>query len=487
MPLPKPNENEIKKEFLDRCMRDRNMKKEFPDSDQRFAVCNDIYREEKNMSECDKNKDMAEWTTKFINNLPDSSFAYIVPGGEKDSDGKTKPRSLRKLPYKNEEGKIDLPHLRNALARLSQTKDIPEEKKAAIKKKLKKELEKVSNGEKRSKEIKNAEGKYRTVIELGGIEIVNKKSWNQIMKTGDFKHHIFGEFKIIEDNLMRFKDNFENNVRRIELAVDYSHKNGDKAAGWFRQLEIRKNVSNPQVSELWALIEWTLEGSKAIATKEFQYFSPEFTFEYEDSETGDKFQDVLLGGGLTNRPFLKEMQPLALSEELAVELNFENERSEDSMTEEKKLDEQQKPEEKEEVKEEVKEEAAPVEENKELSENDINHKLHEENVKLAEQVKVLKDRIDAKEFDDVYSNLISQGKVVPAMKDSYKAKFSAKELSEFAKDLPKIMDFSEKGNPDSKGRLDVELSEYADKLVKDKGISLKDAYKIAMKEKGVSF
>ena len=33
----------------------------------------------------------AEWSTSFINNLPDSSFAYIEPGGKKDDDaGSTK-------------------------------------------------------------------------------------------------------------------------------------------------------------------------------------------------------------------------------------------------------------------------------------------------------------------------------------------------------------------------------------------------------------
>lgn len=63
-----------------------------------------------------------KWTTAYINKLPDSAFAFIEPGGEKDEDGKTTPRSLRHLPYKDTTGKIDAPHLRNALARVSQTK-----------------------------------------------------------------------------------------------------------------------------------------------------------------------------------------------------------------------------------------------------------------------------------------------------------------------------------------------------------------------------
>ncbi len=63
----------------------------------------------------------ATWTAAEINNLPDSSFAVIEPGGTKDDDGKTVPRSLRHLPFKGPDGNVDLPHLRNALARLPQS------------------------------------------------------------------------------------------------------------------------------------------------------------------------------------------------------------------------------------------------------------------------------------------------------------------------------------------------------------------------------
>jgi len=77
----------------------------------------------------------AEWDTEYINNLPDSAFAYIAPGGEKDEQGKTVPRTLRNLPYKNAQGNLDADHVRNALARLDQT-DISAEGKAEAKKNL---------------------------------------------------------------------------------------------------------------------------------------------------------------------------------------------------------------------------------------------------------------------------------------------------------------------------------------------------------------
>jgi HK97 family phage prohead protease len=50
-----------------------------------------------------------------INDLPDSAFAYIEPGGSKDSSGKTTPRGLRHFPVHDEA------HARNALARAKQS------------------------------------------------------------------------------------------------------------------------------------------------------------------------------------------------------------------------------------------------------------------------------------------------------------------------------------------------------------------------------
>lgn len=47
MPLPKPKATETQKEFIQRCMIDSNMVIEFKDKDQRFAVCSQIYRDER--------------------------------------------------------------------------------------------------------------------------------------------------------------------------------------------------------------------------------------------------------------------------------------------------------------------------------------------------------------------------------------------------------------------------------------------------------
>ena len=56
----------------------------------------------------------ADLSTKELDDLPDSAFAHVEPGGSKDAEGKTTPRSKRHYAIH------DAVHARNALARASQ-------------------------------------------------------------------------------------------------------------------------------------------------------------------------------------------------------------------------------------------------------------------------------------------------------------------------------------------------------------------------------
>lgn len=84
----------------------------------------------------------AVWTTAYINDLPDSSFLY-VESGEKDGEGKTTPRSLRHFPYKDAQGNVDLPHLRNAIARAPQA-DLPQSVKDSVQSRARSILERMT-------------------------------------------------------------------------------------------------------------------------------------------------------------------------------------------------------------------------------------------------------------------------------------------------------------------------------------------------------
>jgi hypothetical protein len=48
MPLPIPEPDEDREEFVARCMRDETMINEFANVNQRLAVCNTQYEEEEN-------------------------------------------------------------------------------------------------------------------------------------------------------------------------------------------------------------------------------------------------------------------------------------------------------------------------------------------------------------------------------------------------------------------------------------------------------
>ena len=45
MPLPKPKEDEKRADYIERCMDDETMKKEYPEDSQRAAVCYTQWRE----------------------------------------------------------------------------------------------------------------------------------------------------------------------------------------------------------------------------------------------------------------------------------------------------------------------------------------------------------------------------------------------------------------------------------------------------------
>lgn len=75
-------------------------------------------------------EEKAVWSTAYVNDLPDSAFAYVAPGGARDETGKTTPRSLRHFPHHSAEGAPDAAHVRNALARIPQSK-VPDSAKAS--------------------------------------------------------------------------------------------------------------------------------------------------------------------------------------------------------------------------------------------------------------------------------------------------------------------------------------------------------------------
>jgi phage I-like protein len=97
-------------------------------------------------------------------------------------------------------------------------------------------------------------------------------------------------------------------IRGADLDIDYDHKEkGGEAAGWVQAAEGRDDG-------LWLTVKWTKRAWDAIKAGEWRYFSPEYVDEWKDPKTQQVHKDVLFGGGLTNRPFFRDILPLNMSE-----------------------------------------------------------------------------------------------------------------------------------------------------------------------------
>ncbi|HUW49218.1 MAG TPA: phage protease [Patescibacteria group bacterium] len=145
----------------------------------------------------------------------------------------------------------------------------------------------------------------------------------QCLKAGIFRHQWYGTLRFNSDFFQSMIRNFEADVPQERIAFDFKHNSQDGAAAWVESLE-------EDGKGLWAEVELTAKGLKAIKEKEFLYFSSEYTEDYIDykfkegtDEKGNAVEEetkishgpTLLGGGLTNRPFLKGMAPVTLSED----------------------------------------------------------------------------------------------------------------------------------------------------------------------------
>jgi phage I-like protein len=133
-------------------------------------------------------------------------------------------------------------------------------------------------------------------------------TWVQAMPLGDYTHPVWGNVTIDSAKAQEFADNVNNKVRGQDLDIDYDHKEyGGEAAGWVQKAEVRTDG-------LWLLVDWTKKAYDLIKNKAYRYFSPEFMDEWTHPKDNTTHQNVLFGGAITNRPFLKDILPINMSE-----------------------------------------------------------------------------------------------------------------------------------------------------------------------------
>jgi phage I-like protein len=144
--------------------------------------------------------------------------------------------------------------------------------------------------------------------------------WVHALPVGEYSHPVFGKLSMTADKIKGFADNIVAKVRGIDPSINIIHgipgTAGDgEAAGWVKSAEARPDG-------LWVLVEWTKAAADKIREKAWRYFSAEYQDTWTDA-TGKEHKNVFFGGALTNRPYMKNLLPINLSEntiETALEL-----------------------------------------------------------------------------------------------------------------------------------------------------------------------
>src|SRR5262249_35360612 len=97
----------------------------------------------------------------------------------------------------------------------------------------------------------------------------------KIIPTGSFKTQAYGEVNITKDDLLEMAKNFDDKVRAgVPIDIDHDQR---AAAGWIQRVDVAEDG-------MYADVEWTPLGESKLSTKEYRFFSPEFSQSYTDPE-----------------------------------------------------------------------------------------------------------------------------------------------------------------------------------------------------------
>lgn len=299
----------------------------------------------------------------------------------------------------------------------------------------------------------------------------------QLFRVGSFYDERYGKVDITPEHLKKMSENFDSNVRGVDIALDFSHDSEGPAAAWIKKLSLKNGGS-----ELWAEVDWTNRGRDNLLGKEFRYVSPDFTFSYQDNESLKEFGPVLLGAGLTNRPVIKSMAPAIALTEITEGEKMELEEMKKQLAEKDKM---------------LAEQAEKIQAmEKKMQEGDSNmpneqellKKISDQSAMIAELQSKLKGfevEVEMAEKSKKFDVMLSEGKACEAQRDAFlkddMAGFIEKaqpvKLSEIGSGKN-----GEEEKPNEDKSASDELVEMATKLSKEKSISFSEAAKVVLKD-----
>jgi hypothetical protein len=150
-----------------------------------------------------------------------------------------------------------------------------------------------------------------SAIDLGDVRLAeDEPTWLHAFPLGRYLHPVHGELVFTRERLEIIAAGVNGGVRGITPALDYDHREdkarGGMAAGWIEAAEVRSDG-------LWLAVAFTDKARREVRAGGWKYLSPEFGT-WIDPRTGVRHDDVLMGAALTNRPFLRDLEPVAASE-----------------------------------------------------------------------------------------------------------------------------------------------------------------------------
>lgn len=143
--------------------------------------------------------------------------------------------------------------------------------------------------------------------------------WNQIAKVGEFRGHPVGPFSLTPATFADIVRNYTE-IDGGNVAFDFEHaseadessgsipQEGAPAQGWIRKLE------NRGTDGLWGLVEWLSLARGYIREGRYKFLSPAIRFGAKHPVTGQPIGARLTSVAMTNKPFLRSMQPLMASD-----------------------------------------------------------------------------------------------------------------------------------------------------------------------------
>lgn len=148
----------------------------------------------------------------------------------------------------------------------------------------------------------------------------------EMLRAGNFAHWAYGDIKFDKKYFMSCIENFANEVVDREISIDSQHRPSEGAVAWVKKVGLKSRAFKDKKRRfvLTGDVELTDWGRKLIEGKRFKYFSIEVRDNFRDKEDQEKeYGPTIMGGGITNRPFIPGMKSIEMSEDADINTSTE--------------------------------------------------------------------------------------------------------------------------------------------------------------------